>query len=102
MKHLRGMPRSCTLCEGRFHLVGPAMANPADIVCNPCLDRWWRDPRAGDALREALRAEVRTDLGVDVDVIASGLSRRMAQLRDLAQTEAELEQVLRSRVPART
>lgn len=102
MKHLRGMPRSCTLCTQRFHLIGPAMANPADIVCNDCLERWWADPRSGRELEAALLPEVRADLGVDTGVIASGLARRLGQLRDYARTEPELQQMLAERTPART
>ena len=101
MKHLRGMPRSCTLCQNRFHLVGPAMANPADILCNDCVAQWWRDDRAGADLRAALEPVVRTDLGVDVGNIASGIARRVEQLRDFARSESELQQVLAERTPSR-
>lgn len=99
MKHLQGTTRSCSLCQARFRLIGPAMVNPADIVCSDCVATWWADPRLGDALQAALALEVRTDLGVDVDVIASGICRRLTQLRDLAHTPAELAQVLASRTP---
>lgn len=97
MKVLKPMPRSCTLCMGRFFLVGPAMANPADILCNPCVARWWADGRSGKELEAALRPEVRTDIGVDVDVIASGIVRRVHQLRGFARSEDELQMALRER-----
>lgn len=99
MQHPHRMRRNCTLCKGPFTLHGPHMAHPADLICNDCVAGLWRDRRPDSAIETELTALIDPNLGFSPDLIAMGVTRRLAQLRDLATTESELWMVLHERDP---
>lgn len=93
----RPKKRTCTLCGAAFVLTGPAMANPADLLCNPCIRALWADPRPDAEIAADCVARISPDLGLDPKHVATGMIHRMHDLRSMARSADELEQILGQR-----
>ena len=88
---------SCTLCGTRFTMVLSAMVNPADVLCDACILDLWGSQETDDALRARCEARVPRDLGMSADMVADAILQRVVELRAIAHTRGEVEQLLAQR-----
>lgn len=93
--------RTCTLCSASFRIHGPDMLHPADILCDPCIIMLWGSTQDGPTMEKACTGRISADQGLDPAMVASAIVRRVHELRHVARSSDELEQVLASRRPRR-
>jgi hypothetical protein len=90
---------SCTVCKTSFGMYSGEMVHPADILCDECVRALWDQlAREGEESVEAgLAARLEMRMGFGPDILASQITRRVNDLREMVATRAELEVALQKR-----
>ena len=79
--------------------MGPDMTHPADLLCNACIAELWGTSEPDAQLEARFASQISPDQGLDPAMVAAGILHRIRQLRQVARSQSELDQILQDREP---